>query len=270
MLTEDRRSEIQTRARAAIAGRTLRQDAWWGYPLWIAFFLTVTIAYSTWAGVLGTHGYYAEPYISPIFSPCLATSCAESTIRVFGDWFPLSPALLVMWLPIFFRLTCYYYRKAYYRAFGFLPIPNFGPPACAVKEPMPRYTGETRFPFLVQNLHRYFFYLMIGNMVFLTWDTVKAFHFEDGWHVNTGSLVFLVMITTMSLYMLSCHSCRHLVGGRRDLFSRSPGQYRFWRGVSRLNLNHGIFALLSLFWIPITDLFVRLVAAGVIHDIRLF
>jgi len=263
MLTEDRRNEIQTRARAAITERTLRKDAWWASPLAYASFLTITIVYSTIAGILKT-GYFHAPYISPLFSPCLAANCEESTFRLIGEWWFLSPALLVMGLPIGFRLTCYYYRKAYYRALFFQPA------ACAVQEPWPRYSGETKGPFLLQNLHRYFFYLMIGNMVFLTWDTVKAFHFSDGWHVNVGSLVFVVMITTMSLYMLSCHSCRHIVGGRKDLFSRSPTQYRFWKFVSKLNENHGNFALASLFWIPVTDLFVRLLAHGVIHDFRLF
>src|SRR5205814_8928563 len=101
-----------------------------------------------------------------------------------------SPALIVVVLPGGFRVTCYYCRKAYYRAFSIAP--NFGPPACAVREAMKRYSGETRFPFRIQNLHRYFFYLMIAKMVFLTWDTVNAFRFKDGWHINVGSLVFLV------------------------------------------------------------------------------
>jgi hypothetical protein len=168
-----------------------------------------------------------------------------------------------MWLPIMFRMTCYYYRKAYYRA-AFL-----SPPACAVNEPAPRYNGETKL-LIFQNLHRYFFYLMIANMVFLTWDTIAAFHFEDGWHVNVGSLVFLVMIATMALYMLSCHSCRHAIGGHVDRFSEAPLRFRAWKFVSKLNKNHGNFALASLLWIPITDLYVRLLNWNVITDIRLF
>jgi hypothetical protein len=35
-----------------------------------------------------------------------------------------------------FRLTCYYYRKAYYRSAW------QSPPACVVAEPHGRYTGE--------------------------------------------------------------------------------------------------------------------------------
>jgi hypothetical protein len=262
VLTESDRNRIQTKARAAIDQATLRKDPWWAYPVAILGFLGITLLYSTWAG-LQTDGYFAEPYISPIFSPCLAVNCEHATFRLIGEWWFLSPALLVMWLPIMFRMTCYYYRKAYYRA-AFL-----SPPACAVAEPMPRYNGETKL-LIFQNLHRYFFYLMIANMVFLTWDTVKAFMFPDGFGIGVGSLVFVVMLATMSLYMLSCHSCRHAVGGQTDLFSRSPMRYRFWKFVTRLNKSHGQFALASLLWIPITDLYVRLVAWGTITDLRLF
>jgi len=72
------------------------------------------------------------------------------TLIIDGGRFP--PALLILVFPLGFRVTCYYYRKAYYRAF-FLD-----PPACAVGEPgKRRYRGETRFPFILQNLHRYFY-----------------------------------------------------------------------------------------------------------------
>ena len=52
----------------------------------------------------------------------------------------MAPAIFVMWMPAGFRLTCYYGRKAYYRAL-------FGdPPACAVAEfCKPHYKGERGF-----------------------------------------------------------------------------------------------------------------------------
>src|SRR5436190_19721082 len=146
MLTQDRRNEIRTRARAAIDQRTLRRDAWWAYPFTLAVFLTVFIGYSTWAGLLKT-GYYSDPYISPIFSPCLAANCAKATFRLVGEWWFLSPALLVIVLPVGFRVTCYYYRKAYYRAFSFAP--NFVPPACGARDPNYPSPSRTRFPFRV-------------------------------------------------------------------------------------------------------------------------
>ena len=64
-----------------------------------------------------------------------------------GIW-PWSPALLILAFPLGLRLTCYYYRKAYYRSFW------QSPPACTVAEPHKRYTGETRFPLILQNVHR--------------------------------------------------------------------------------------------------------------------
>ena len=50
-------------------------------------------------------------------------------IRSVSAWaapWPLSPAFLILWAPGGFRLTCYYYRKAYYRSIWLDPV------ACAV------------------------------------------------------------------------------------------------------------------------------------------
>jgi hypothetical protein len=122
---------------------------------------------------------------------------------------------------------------------------------------------------IVQNLHRYFFYLMIVNMVFLFWDTIRTFFFEDGFGIGVGTLIFVVMIVTMAGYMLSCHSCRHSIGGHVDRFSKAPLRYRAWKLVTRLNKSHSFWALGSLLWIAVTDVYVRLLAAEVITDFRL-
>ena len=262
MLTQDDRDRIQAKARAAIEGATMRKDPWWTYPAAMAGFLVAMLIYSTWAG-LQTTNHYAEPYLSPIFSPCLAVNCEHATFRLVGAWWIVSPAVLVMWLPISFRVTCYYYRKAYYRSFW------LSPPACAVNEPHRRYTGETRFPLILQNVHRYTFYLMVANLGFLWWDTIKSFSFPDGFGVGVGTLVMVVMIATMTLYMASCHSCRHAIGGHVDRFSNAPLRHEAWKLVSRLNERHGTYALASLLWIPVTDIYVRLVATGTITDLRL-
>ncbi len=269
MLTAGDRERIQARARAAIEGATQRRDPWYGYPLFVGALLTVMLGYLTLAGLQTSH-YFVEPYLSPLYSPCLAVNCEHATFELVGPWWTVSPFIIVGWLPIAFRTTCYYYRKAYYRSFF------MSPPACAVAEPAPklkwsRGSGETTFPHvIVQNLHRYFFYLMILNMVFLTWDTIQAFIFEDGFGIGVGSLVFLVMIVSMGGYMLSCHSCRHAIGGHVDRFSEAPLRYRAWKFVSRLNLSHGTWALFSLVWIAVTDVYVRLLAYDVITDFRLF
>ena len=72
------------------------------------------VVYATWAALVNAD-YYADPYLSPFYSPCLAANCEHTTWSVVGDWWTLSPALMILPIPLGFRLTCYYYRKAYYR-----------------------------------------------------------------------------------------------------------------------------------------------------------
>ena len=111
-----------------------------------------------------------------------AGDCVEGSSD-FGQpfaWWPLSPALIILIFPLGFRMTCYYYRKAYYRAFW------LSPPACAVAEPHGKYTGETRFPLILQNIHRYFWYAAVLVGVILTYDVVLAFrNAEDEWTAST-------------------------------------------------------------------------------------
>ncbi|HXJ65353.1 MAG TPA: hypothetical protein VNN79_16480, partial [Actinomycetota bacterium] len=134
--------------------RTGRTDHWWALPLVTALVLGGFVIYGTWVALQNAN-YYADPYISPFYSPCLATSCQHATANLFGDWWQWSPALLILPFPLFFRLTCYYYRKAYYRSFW------LSPPACAVAEPHHTYTGERRFPLIIQNSHRYWWYFAV-------------------------------------------------------------------------------------------------------------
>ncbi|SDC89854.1 hypothetical protein SAMN05660690_2826 [Geodermatophilus telluris] len=252
--------------RAAIAARTLRTDRWWVQPAVTVVALVLFVVYSTVRAFQNAH-YFAEPYISPFYSPCLTTGCE-------GDTFPelftgpswISPAIYILVVPLGFRLTCYYYRKAYYRSFW------LSPPACAVAEPHRRYTGETRFPLIGQNVHRYFFYLGLLFNVVLTYDAVLAFRDETGaWgHMGLGTLVLLANAALLWLYSLSCHSCRHVVGGRLNSFSRHPLRYRAWTLVSRLNAHHMRFAWVSLFGVALADLYVLLLATGTIPDPRFF
>jgi hypothetical protein len=106
-------------------------------------------------------------------------------------------------------------------------------------------------------------------LLFLWWDAFEAIHFPDGYGVGVGTLVLTLNATLLSLYSLSCHSCRHLFGGQVDLFSKSPVRYKIWRFLTPLNERHMLFAWVSLIWVALSDLYVRLLATGVIHDIRI-
>ena len=107
--------------RASIDARTLRQDRWWLYPAVTFTVFSAFVVYSTIRAFMDSD-YFAEPYLSPFYSPCLG-DCVEGSSdfgQPFG-WFPLSAALIILIFPLGFRLTCYYYRKAYYRAFWLSP-----------------------------------------------------------------------------------------------------------------------------------------------------
>ncbi len=260
---------MRTGTRAAITAPHLRTDRWWLAPAATAAGLLAFIVYSTWRAFANEY-YYAAPYVSPFYSPCLAENCAPMRAgpnwEIVGGWWGLSPALLILIFPLGFRLTCYYYRKAYYRGFW------ASPPACAVAEPHKKYTGETRFPLILQNLHRYFFYAALLVACVLTYDTVLAFRDETyAWgHMGLGTLVFLVNIVLIWAYTVSCHSCRHIVGGKLRHFSRHPVRYRMWQFVGRLNARHMLLAWASLVSVALADLYVYLVASGVFDDPRFF
>ena len=253
--------------RADVGAKTLRQDNWWIAPLTTFTVFLAFIIYSTWRAFDGDN-YYSAPYLSPFYSPCLTDSCVEGSSD-FGQpfsWWQLSPALLILIFPLGFRLTCYYYRKAYYRAFW------LSPPACAVAEPHSGYTGETRLPLILQNIHRYFWYAAMLVSLVLTFDVVIAFRDEDHeWgHMGLGTLIMLVNIVLIWLYTLSCHSCRHIVGGRLRHFSKHPMRYQLWTWVSKLNRDHAKYAWLSLFSVALTDFYIYLLATGQFSDPRFF
>jgi hypothetical protein len=254
--------------RASITERHLRTDRWWLQPLVTVAVLVSFIIYATFRAFEGKY-YFAEPLISPFYSPCLAQNCVEGASlfgQPIGAWWVISPALLILVFPLGFRMTCYYYRKAYYRSFW------MSPPACAVAEPHKSYSGETKFPLIINNIHRYFFFAGLVFNVILTVDGLLAFKNPEGqWgHMSVGTLVLLANATFLWLYSLSCHSCRHAVGGRLRHFSKHPLRYRMWTFVSRLNPHHPKFAWISLIGVALADLYVRQVAAQSITNVYFF
>jgi len=248
-------------------GKTSRRDQWAIYPIVQGLVFTICAGYLTFSGVFwgplfGPQFVEADNYLSPLFSPLIL-------LKDMPWW--LSPGLLILWIPIGFRATCYYYRKAYYR-FYFAD-----PPGCAVGEPTihRRFKLENAFPFILQNLHRYMLYLAFIPLTFLWLDVIRAFANWDPAgvahpRIGVGGVLFLLNTTLLTGYSLSCHSLRHLVGGRIDCFSCTRARrvrHTLWEKLTDLNRNHMWWAWTSLITVTLADVYVRLLAAGVLHDV---
>ncbi|HET9089740.1 MAG TPA: hypothetical protein VFN54_05505 [Acidimicrobiales bacterium] len=267
---------VESSTKVVLGGRrggpdvtTLRQDRWWIQPVVTVSVLTAFVIYSTWAAFQNKN-YYAgsvhRDLISPFYSPCLANSCVAGSAHGFilHNW-NLSPALIILIFPLGFRLTCYYYRRSYYRAFW------WSPPACAVADAHATYSGETRFPLIMQNMHRYFFYAGVVFNVILTYDALRALRQPgQGWGVTVGTLVLFANAILLWMYSISCHACRHLFGGHVKSFKKHPIRYWFWKVMTPLNAKHMNFAWTSLIFVALTDVYVRLVASGALTDYKLF
>jgi hypothetical protein len=255
--------------RARLPVPTLRTDRWWLPPAATVVGLLTFLVYATARVFQQEHFYADQRYLTPFYSPCVSFGCADepgaSHFGMFLVDHPLIPyAALSLPFLLAFRLTCYYYRKAYYRSFWLAPA------ACAVPEPHKRYTGETRFPLILQNVHRYFFYAAFIITLINTYDAILAFrHPDDGFVLGIGNFVLLINVVLLWAYTLSCHSCRHVTGGRMKHFSKNPVRYWMWTKVSALNTRHMEYAWITLGTLMATDLYVALVASGALTDLRL-
>ena len=257
-------------------GATSRKDAWWLQPALVFSGLSAFILYATWAGLQGSHYFHGAGgahYLSPFYSPLLYGQPDEP--RLFAaerpSWWPgaipFSAAILILIGPAGMRVTCYYYRGAYYKAFW------ADPPACAVGEPRKGYWGEKRLPLLLQNAHRYFFYVAGVYVFILLYDGIRAFLFTaaDGSHefgIGVGSIVLLLNALFLGGYTFGCHCHRHLIGGHRRSFAGAPVQKTCYDCISMLNRRHMQWAWVSLFWVGFSDLYVRLCSMGIWSDWR--
>ena len=241
-------------------GVTRRRDAWWVAPSLQGTVFTICATYLFISGILLTPlfgtPYEYDGYLSPLFSPLIRP-----------DWLPswISPGLFILWIPLGFRATCYYYRKAYYR-FYFAD-----PPGCAVGEPTVhrKYSMETAFPFILQNVHRYFLYLAFIPLTFLWIDAYLAMTHGGGIRIGLGVVILFVNALLLTGYSLSCHSWRHIVGGGLDCFScsrRAQVRHSLWQRFTSLNLQHMAWAWISLISVTLADVYVRALALGVITD----
>ena len=246
-------------------GKTARRDAWWLYPLLTFLGLGGFLVYANWAAFQGNH-YSFGPYLSPMYSPLIFGHPGEDS------WFGSMPAFLpsfvtvamiILIFPGGFRITCYYYRGAYYKAFWADPL------NCTVGEPRKTYLGERYFPLIIQNIHRYFLYIALAFLVLLAHDAWKAMWFDGKFGIGVGTLVLSVNLILLGSYTLSCHSLRHLTGGIFDVLSRRPVRKKMYDCVSCMNRHHMLFAWMSLFWVAFSDLYVRMCSMGIWTDWRI-
>lgn len=253
-------------------GLTMRRDAWWLQPTVVFLGLGAFIVYATWAAFQGVN-YAWGPYLSPLYSPLVfgPHSWFGAQPAWWPGWLVFSPALVILWAPGGFRVTCYYYRGAYYKAFW------ADPPNCTVREPRKTYWGERRFPLIWQNIHRYFMYLALLFLVDLFYDFVRSLRWPDAahpghlvWGLGLGSLVLFVNWALLTGYTLGCHSLRHLLAGGRDHLSAVPTRAKLYDCASCLNRRHMMWAWMSLFWVAFADFYVRICAMGLIRDWRIF
>ena len=255
------------------AGETLRSDAWWIQPAVVFLVLSSFVVYATWAAFQGDHYTYG-PYLSPFYSPEILGSSPHSWFgpkpAAWPAWLPFSPALIILPIPAFFRLTCYYYRGAYYKAFW------ADPPSCTVGEPRSSYWGENSFPLILQNFHRYMLFLSVGVLFVLAYDGWKGFWFADpatgavSFGIGVGSLLLVTNVGLLGSYLFGCHSMRHVVGGCVDQLSRVPIGLSTYACVSCLNRQHMLWAWCSLVSVGLSDLYVRLCSMGVWSDVRIW
>ena len=263
-------SGVFSPARAHIPQRTLRTDRWWLSPLRVDLGFAAFVIYATARAFLQDN-YFVEKYhyLTPFYSPCVSQGCAKEASEFWPQILPdvwwLPYAALTLPFLLLFRLTCYYYRGAYYRTVWQSPT------ACGVAEPRVHYTGETKFPLIVQNTHRYFFYVAGIISVINSYDAIVAFHSEDGpggFGFGLGNVILVGNVVMLWVYTLSCHSCRHVTGGRLKHYSKHPVRYWIWTQVSRLNTRHKLYAWITLGTLMLTDFYVALVASNAIPDLR--
>ena len=126
-----------TPAPIATPGCPASGPPWWLQPLIVVVVLTGFGIYATWAALQG-YGHRVGPYLSPFYSPAIEIARADLA----GPLDPLDPAAVPRHLLLLPQ--------------GVLPLVLLVP--ARLRRPRVAaggYRGETVFPFVLSNLHRY-------------------------------------------------------------------------------------------------------------------
>ena len=135
------------------------------------------------------------------------------------------------------------------------------------------YSGETRFPLILKNIHRYFWYAAVLVALILTYDAVLTFRDPDGdWgHMGLGT----AGLRRQHRPDLALHAVLPLLPPHRRrpaaALQQAPDALQ---GVDlRLQAQRQARPStpgLSLFSVAVADLYVLLLATGVFNDPRFF
>ena len=257
------------RAGRRIAARTLREDRWWLPPLVTFVVLVGLAALRAWSAPprSGTTASTTTTTSRRSTRPASRTSCVPGLSRLRhlvrrASRRSSRSAILTLPFLLLFRLTCYYYRKAYYRSFW------LSPPACAVAEPHAKYTGETRFPLILQNAHRYFFYAAVVISLINTYDAIRGLPRQGRRVRHRASArssccvnVVLLWAYTVSLPLLPAHHRRPaqaLLQAPGPLLAVDPGVASSTPGTCSSPGSRSATLV-------VTDVYIALVSAGRHH-----
>ena len=253
-------------------GQTMRAES--GGPSHCCFSRPGSVCvYSTWAAFQGKN-YYFGPYLSPFYSPELFGASPHSWFGPKPVWWPawllFSPALLVLWAPGGFRLTCYYYRGAYYKASGPIHRPALWVSRARLTSASVRSRSSCRMCTAIFSTSRSCSSscspMMSGKRSGLL--IRKPAGLRSGWASARWSsrLMSCSLAATLSVVIpCAIWSADFSINSRNR-----PTCYRAYACVGCLNRRHMLWAWMSLFWVGFSDVYVRLCALGVWHDLRFF
>ena len=131
-----------------------------------------------------------------------------------------------------------------------------------MNEPHKKYTGESRFPLIMQNVHRYFFY---GgdrrSALILAYDAMLALiEKPDG--LGTWILIVNAVLIDAVFPVVPLLPSHH--GRSPEPLLQAPLRYRAWTWSPSSTPSTSSSRWVSMFSVMGADFYVRLVAKGII------